>query len=86
MPVWSRSRSVEPLGLQVDSEQHLVSPGGVRRRVDVYIVDVGIGSLRLPGIELVADEYGADVIVGRNVLNRLMVVLDGPRETIEIPE
>lgn len=32
----------------------------------------------LPGIEVVGDEQGRDVLLGRNVLNKLIVLLDGP--------
>lgn len=49
-------------------------------RVSVYEVDVVLDSIRLPGIEVVGDDWGNEVILGRNVLNRLLVLLDGPRE------
>jgi predicted aspartyl protease len=80
------SRFIEPLWLPIDSEQHLVTPGGTRQRVDVYILDIGIGGLRLPGIEVAALRSNDDVILGHSVLNKLTVILDGPRETIEVRE
>src|SRR5262249_36822731 len=55
------ARLIEPLGLQIDSEQYLTGLGGARRRVDIYIVDIGIGGLRLPGIEIAVDEEGDDI-------------------------
>jgi len=41
-------------------------------------------SLRLPLVEVVADDRGNEVIVGRNVLNKLIVTLDGPKQVLEI--
>lgn len=80
------ARHVEALGLQIDSMQYLTGLGGVRRHVEVYIVDIGVGSLRLPGIEVAANRESEDVVIGRNVLNKLILNLDGPRETVEILE
>jgi len=48
------------------------------------LLDVGIGGLRLPLVEVVADDRGNEVIVGRNVLNNLIVTLDGPKQVLEI--
>lgn len=60
------------------------SQWGERRTVDVYLLDVGIGDIRLPLIEGVADERGSEVILGRNVLNKLIVTLNGPKQELEI--
>jgi predicted aspartyl protease len=79
-------RFIEPLGAQITSRRYLRGYGGSRRRVDVYLVDVGVGDLRLPGIEVVADELDEEIIIGRNVLNRLTVILDGPHQVAEIRE
>jgi len=38
----------------------------------------------LPLMEIIADEIGNEILVGRNVLNRLMMVLDGPRQILEL--
>jgi hypothetical protein len=37
-----------------------------------------IAGHHLPGVEVVADDLAADVLLGRNVLNRLILLLDGP--------
>jgi hypothetical protein len=49
-------------------------------------VDVHIGELLLPGIEVVGDEASNQIVLGRDVLNQLRVVLDGPNETTEVLE
>lgn len=74
----------QPLGLQVDDRKYLRSPWGERRVVDIYYLDIGIGTVRLPFIEVVADAEGDEVILGRSVLNKLRVLLDGPAQRIEI--
>ena len=60
-----------------DEQKYISTPWGERHEVDVYWLDVGIGDIRLPFIEIVADEQIDEVIVGRNVLNKLRVLLDG---------
>jgi len=52
----------------------------------MFAVDVGIDSLRLPDVEVVGDERGVEVVLGRNVLNRLRLLLDGPAAVIEVLE
>lgn len=75
---------LESFGLQIDNRKYLRSPWGDRRLANVYLLDVGIGEFRLPVIEIVADDRGDEVILGRNVLNRLIMVLDGPKQTLQI--
>ena len=77
-------RYLAPLGVQIDNRKTLRSQWGERRIVDVYLLDVQVGDLRLPLIEIIADERGAEAILGRSVLNRLTMVLDGPKQTLEI--
>jgi predicted aspartyl protease len=72
------------LSVPMDNRKFLRSAWGERRVVDVYVLDVGIEEVRLPLVEIVADEQGDEVILGRNVLNRLTVLLDGPKQEIKI--
>lgn len=56
-------------------------------RAAVYQVDIILfDSLRLPGIEVVGDDWGDQIILGRNVLNLLRITLDGPGKTISLSE
>lgn len=59
---------------------------GESRSVMLYLVDIQIGDLTLPGVEVVGDEISEEIILGRDVLNRLRLLLDGPGETIEVLE
>lgn len=63
---------------------HLRAHWGGRRPVTVSLVDLEIEGQLLPGIEVAGDEQGQDVLLGRNVLNKLVVLLDGPRRLTEV--
>ena len=67
-------------------EMTLRSQWGERRRVLLYLVDVQLGEITLPGIEVVGDELSDEIVVGRDVLNRLRILLDGPAETTTFSE
>ena len=61
--------------------------GANRHRVAVYKVDLHLSpSFRMAGVEVVGDDWGDGVIVGRNVLNRLKILLDGPKQMTDIAE
>ncbi len=51
---------------------------GGRQRVNLFLVDVHIGERVLPHVQVVGDETGDEVILGRDVLNKLKLLLDGP--------
>lgn len=67
-------------------EMTIRSQWGERHRVLLYLVDVQIGSLTLPGVEVVGDEISDEIVIGRDILNRLRVLLDGPKETTKVFE
>jgi hypothetical protein len=75
-----------PKRIQAAGMKYLRSQWGERRTVAIYWLDVGIGDYRFPNVEIVADNQGDEVIVGRNVLNLLRVLMDGPKQTIAISE
>lgn len=62
------------------------SQWGERRKVLLYLIDVQIGEITLPGIEVVGDELSTEIVLGRDVLNRLRVLLDGVDEVTTITE
>jgi predicted aspartyl protease len=80
------ARYVRPLQLEIFEHKFLLSQWGERRLVATYRLDVEIGDIRLPAIEIVADDQSDEVVVGRNVLNKLRVLLDGPKQLVEISE
>ena len=61
--------------------------GANRHRAAVYKVDLYLSpSFRMAGVEVVGDDGGDGVIVGRNVLNKLKILLDGPKQMTDITE
>ncbi len=77
-------KHVRSLQTVPDDHRYLRSQWGERRKVAIYSLDIGIGSMRLPAIEVVADEHENEIILGRNVLNKLRMALDGPNRVLEI--
>jgi len=77
-------RHLEPLDITANDLKSLHSQWGETRLVDTYLLDVGIGDLRLPAIEVIGDEVGEEIILGRDVLNKLLVILNGPKQELEI--
>lgn len=57
---------------------------GEWRHVMVFTVDMGFGDLCLPAVDVIGDETGTDIILGRNVLNRLKLLLDGPKHRAQM--
>lgn len=43
---------------------------GERRSVQMYLIDLEVGEIRLPGIFVIGDDQGDEIILGRNVLNK----------------
>jgi len=55
------------------------------QRVSVHKVDLILfGLVRLPGVEVAADDWGDQIILGRNALNLLKLQLNGKSETINL--
>jgi predicted aspartyl protease len=53
-------------------------------RVSVYKVDLLLNTIRLPNIEVVGDDRNNEIIIGRNVLNKLQLLLDGPKQVTDL--
>ena len=56
------------------------------RRVRIYFVELQIGPYRLPAVRVAGVPAGTDFVLGRNVLNQLLVTLNGPAEMTELPD
>ena len=58
--------------------------GGDVRSLDAFVVLIQIHDLPPIAVEVVAHVGESFVLLGRDVLNRLRVVLDGPNQVLEI--
>ncbi len=66
-------------------EAKLRSHWGEWRLVALYMVDLQIvPNVTLPGIYVVGDDEGDEIILGRNALNKLYLILDGLKQTTEV--
>lgn len=60
---------------------------GKAYKVDIYVVSLEIGQHRIDGIHAIAIEHGEEEpIIGRDVLNQLIVTLNGLGEVLEIQD
>lgn len=74
------------IGAKVVDQAALRSQWGERLEVILYAVALQVNTHHFPAVRVVGDEIGNDVILGRNVLNRLKLLLDGPAGIIEVFE
>jgi predicted aspartyl protease len=75
---------IETLSATYVDEVMLRSQWGEWRAAAMYLIDVHIGDRTLPGVYIVGDEMGSDIILGRNVLNSLRLLLDRPARQVEV--
>ncbi|MCP4419384.1 MAG: hypothetical protein GY805_22450 [Chloroflexi bacterium] len=52
---------------------------------DVYLATIQIGSHTFFGVRVLGDKQGEEAILGRDVLNQMKVILNGPAQVVEIP-
>lgn len=77
---------LDEIGARPVMETGLRSQWGERRVVYLYLVSVRIGHIELPGTYVVGDEQSDEIVIGRNVLNELKILLDGPQAVSRISE
>lgn len=66
------------------AETHIRSHWGERRAAHLFVVDMELGDLKLPDVFVIGDAQGTEIVLGRNVLNKLRVLLDGPAGQADI--
>lgn len=54
---------------------------GRRVEVDLYHTGIRVGTKLINGVAVVGTPATSDAVIGRDVLNQLVVTLDGPGET-----
>lgn len=84
--------SLVPLHKLIELQAEETAPGwlisitGERKPVSLYFVDVYVGNRALSGIRVIADPDAEEVILGRDVLNKLSLFLDGPEANLILPD
>jgi len=66
------------------TDTRIRSHWGEWRPAQLFVVDVELDGLRLPGVFVVGDEQGDEIVLGRNVLNKLRLLLDRPANLTDI--
>jgi len=75
---------LQTIGADATYTTSLRSHWGESHPVSVYLVDLEIAGQYLPAIEVVADDQNDDILLGRNVLNKLILLLDGPHAQTDV--
>lgn len=65
-------------------EVRLRSHWGEITTMTTYLIDMELGADILPGIEVVGDLHGETVLLGRNVINKLLLLIDRPRLSTDL--
>lgn len=53
-------------------------------QVTIYLLDIEVSNQRLPGIVTAGDPEADEIVLGRNVLNKLPIFLDGPMQQTDV--
>ena len=72
------------IGSQFARTSKVTGVTGKSAGVELYFVEIQIGDLIIPGVKAISSRSSKEVILGRDVLNHLIVTLDGIAGTTEI--
>lgn len=75
---------LEQVGARYADPIWLRGTAGGRKRVDTYSVTIHVETERAYGIYAVATPEGSEPLIGRDVLNQLVVTLNGLAEVTEL--
>jgi predicted aspartyl protease len=76
---------LEGMGARYVDQARIRSILGDSRLVNLYLVSLGIGPHQIPAVRAIAAVEGQEIILGRDILNQLVITLNGPASVSEIP-
>ena len=79
-------RYLRQVGVRPVDQSVARSLWGDSQLVHVYAVSLRVANLQIRALQVIGDAHGNELILGRSVLNRLHVTLDGPASIVEIVE
>ena len=79
-------RLLERLGSESENYVRLRGQWSEARTMALHTLDIEIANSRYPDIDVVADDKDNEIILGRNLLNKLVLTLNGPKQELEIKE
>lgn len=74
------------LHLKPVGQGKLVTQWGDEHFVAFYLTDIEIDSVLLPAVRVAGDEETSEILIGRNILNKLALFLDGPEQQTQVLE
>ncbi len=77
---------LEAIGSESIRKTRMIGVTGVPFSVDIHLLVLHLGPLTVYGVEAVADKQDGEAIIGRNVLNQLVVTLNGIAGVTEITD
>ena len=77
---------LDAIGSESIRKTQMVGVAGIGVQVEMHLLILHLGSLTVYGIEAVADKQNGEAIIGRNVLNQLVVTLNGIAGVTEITD
>jgi hypothetical protein len=66
------------------ADTRIRSHWGEWRSVQLFMVDLIMDTIRFPSVFVVGDDQGDEIVLGRDILNKLRLLLDGPANTTDI--
>lgn len=75
---------LDQIAAPIVDDARMRSHWGEWRKVLVYTVDITVGEFRLPAVDVVGDDVGDEIVIGRNVLNKFRLLFDGPAQQIHV--
>ena len=76
---------LQPLAPPLSETRRVRSLWGERREFKSFIIEMRIGPMILPVVEVLGYS-GDEIILGRDILNKLWLELDGPAQTVEVAD
>lgn len=75
---------LEEIGARQVGTARIRSVLGDSQVADIFLASLRVGPHRLGAVRVIAGSEGDEIILGRNVLNQLVVTLNGLASTVEI--
>lgn len=72
------AETAKQLGAKAFDDSQIRSPWGEVHSVLRYIIDVEVEGYVLPGVVVAGDSYLEEFVLGRTLLNKLALFVDGP--------
>lgn len=73
------------IGARYVGQARIRSILGDRQLINLYLVSLRIGASQIPAVQVIANPETDEIILGRDVLNQLIVTLNGVASMTEIP-